>query len=227
MGLNHKKQGILKLSLVVGNQWCGHEEPWYHMKEFDVLHWSPQGFGSHPRKIGFRGPNAPTLCKTHCVYVLGPWHCSGSPWAFHHDWKWSNSCIGLCLVTAGMRLRWGHDPCKILAFFLSLWSEREDEQGEGEALIPQHPSEQGVLSEPLDLCLMATNKDHNGFGTYMVRKPRLADSPEFKRTLNIGIYFIIQSSIKYLSSIYCVHAHQLTTGTQRWGKDIPWILTCP
>lgn len=56
----------------------------------------------------------------------------------------------------------------------------------------------------------------------MARKPSLQGRLGLNMTLNLGIYSVVLSSTKYLSSIYRVHSHLLTTGIWRWGKDIPW-----
>lgn len=134
------------------------------------------------------------------------------------------AALGLCPVRAGMRLCWGHDPYRILAFFTKSVVREGGWARWGRSLDISAPPWAGDVLRASKFVpfLMATNKHHNGLKACMARKPCLPDTLQFNRTLNIGIYFKIHSSIKYLSSIYYMHDHLHTTRTQRWGKDIPW-----
>lgn len=53
--------------------------------------------------------------------------------------------------------------------------------------------------------LMATNKDHNGFGTFMARKPSLPVSLKFNRTLNRGSTSLLTQALNiYQASTTCM-----------------------
>ena len=130
-----------------------------------------------------------------------------SPWASHPDWKWSNSCTETVLCHSEDEILLG--PCRILAFSLSLWSEKE-----AESWYLRTPMSRGILwASGFVPYLMATNKDHNGFGTYMTRKSSLPDRSKFNRTLNYRHLF--HYSLRYQILI----KHQLCTWPSSYHRD--------
>ena len=109
-------------------------------------------------------------------------------------------------------------------FFLSLWSEIcQAGQGKGKNLVTPAPQWSGDSSQapgfvPFQISM---SKGNNGLRACMARKPSLPDRLGFNKTLNLSIYSIVHSSIKYLSSICHVHSLLLTTG--REGKSPPQL----
>lgn len=135
------------------------------------------------------------------------------------------AALGLCRLRSGIRFYWDHDIWSMCTFFLSLWSEMcQAGQGKGKNLVTPTPQWSGDSSQvpgfvPFQISM---SKGNNGLRTCMARKPSLPDRLGFNKTLDLGIYSIVHSSIKYLSSICHVHGLLLTTGIWKWEKCIPW-----